>query len=983
MRLSHRPGHAPAMPAGGIGQLHDGPEKSKRCVASNQPASHPGKEMKTPPSPARLPAVCRPVALASGAGPCGAGHFFTMRTLLPLFVSFVCFAGQLGSAAPAKKTDAAAPSPWAEWVEKDFPFFSSILDARQAGAGFPTNNLTPRGLVLNLGHDLWACFDTDLLRVAAIWQGKGVSPNALAPKSYHLSGGKTPGGQFPAPQPEGKVWLANGIYPGWQVGDELSLTDPREPAPSPHEVGRGPLPEEMGRMGDVQYTSDGPVFGYTVKWGQVREWWRASLREGTPVIERHVRVSGCPQPLQLLVGDSNCEVSIGYPPDGLGYSRSDRATLSKAGSSWLVRVPARKGQALFCLTYVASGTAPTVSAGPIPWKQVEPRWPQEVTTTVKLSAAKDAYVVDHIELPHKNPWRRNVRPADIQFLQDGTGVLVTLDGDVWLARGLHDAGGTVRWRRFASGLHEPMTCAIRDGQIYVFDRNGIWRLRDTNGDGEADVHELFSNAFAQTADMREFPSQIRLAPGGEFIIAKGGQQAATLGKHNGSVLRVSADGRRATVLGYGFRQPNIGVNPRTGLVTSSDQEGQYIPTTPLHIVRDGQFYGYLAEGLQPREKYPAPIAEPLTWMPHAVNASAISQVWLHDAKLGALNDSMVQICFNKPELLRVLFNNRTAKPQAAVVSVARAFEFPPLNGSVNPADGQLYIAGFQVVGWGNSLNTLAGLGRVRYTGAPVTLPREVVPMDQGVLLRFDMPLDAKTATNPDSYSLSTWGYVRTYKYGSPQLKADGAPGVDWLAASSAYLSRDGRGVFIGVPGMKPVMQLRVGWSLATADGRKFEENAYTTPYELAKFDPRAEGFGDITVDLTPRAALAQAGGPVTIEEGQRLYQLFGCVACHSADGVDVAKVGPTWLGLFGTERPVVVNKKKANVRVDEAYVRESILDPLAKVVAGYEKGEYAMPSYAGVVNDSQIEALVLYLKSLKDAKPAAATKPVVNAEEFQ
>ena len=73
-------------------------------------------------------------------------------------------------------------------------------------------------------------------------------------------------------------------------------------------------------------------------------------------------------------------------------------------------------------------------------------------------------------------------------------------------------------------------------------------------------------------------------------------------------LRVSADGRTATVLGYGFRQPQIGVNIRTGLVTASDQQGQYIPSTPLHIVRDGQFYGFLA-GFQPKEQYPAPIAE--------------------------------------------------------------------------------------------------------------------------------------------------------------------------------------------------------------------------------------------------------------------------------------------------------------------------------------------------------------------------------------
>jgi hypothetical protein len=267
-----------------------------------------------------------------------------------------------------------------------------------------------------------------------------------------------------------------------------------------------------------------------------------------------------------------------------------------------------------------------------------------------------------------------------------------------VVRGLANGSRVARWRRFASGLHEPLTLALRDDQIYVFDRNGIWRLRDTNGDGEADVHELFSNAFAQTADTREFPSMIRLAPGGEFVIAKGGQEAATFGKHNGSVLRISADGRRATVLGYGFRQPNIGVNIHSGLITASDQQGNYIPSTPLHIVRDAQFYGFLSDK-KPREVYPAPIAEPMTWIPHAANASAMSQIWLFGANLGPLNDALVYIGFNNPELFRVLLNDRTEKPQAAVVSVTRAFDFPPLHGSVNPADGQLYITGFQILGW--------------------------------------------------------------------------------------------------------------------------------------------------------------------------------------------------------------------------------------------------------------------------------------------
>ena len=450
-----------------------------------------------------------------------------------------------------------------------------------------------------------------------------------------------------------------------------------------------------------------------------------------------------------------------------------------------VRVPPHTEPIEFAAAFAESGPAPAVAVRAIPTGVPAARWPQEVTTTRTLSTAKDAYVVDDIALPLDNPWRRNVRPGDIQFLQDGTGVTVTLDGDVWLVRGLSESSGRVRWRRFASGLHEPLTLAIRDEQVYVFDRNGIWRLRDTNGDGEADVHELFSNAFGQTADMREFPSTLRLAPGGEFVIAKGNQQATTIGKHNGNVLRISADGRRADVLGYGFRQPNIAVNVRTGLVTASDQQGNYIPSTPLHIVRDRQFYGFLSDKL-PREVYPAPIADPITWIPHAANASAMSQVWLFGARMGPLNDALVHIGFNNPEVFRVLLNERSPTLQAAVVSVTRAFDFPPLNGSVNPADGQLYLAGFQILGWGTTATRLAGLGRVRYTGAVSTVPREIVPMDTGVLLRFDAALDRAHAVNPDNYSFTSWHYKRTYQYGSPQFKADGTPGIDRLGPSHAY-----------------------------------------------------------------------------------------------------------------------------------------------------------------------------------------------------
>ena len=858
----------------------------------------------------------------------------------------------------AQGSTAASSTPW---VEPDFPFFSSVVDARKAGGGFPANNLTPRGLVVRVAPEMWAAFDVDLLRVSAIWRGKGVTPVALAPGSYNHPDRKTPGGQSLLPEPDGAVWLANGIYSGWQISERPSFDDPREPAPSPEEVGRGPLPETIGTFGAVRQVSHGVVLEYAVGGAEVREHMQEIDTKDGWTFSRQFLVAPSQRPLLLVLGMTTADVSVRV--EGAGNVSLQKASIGQpegGGPAWTVRVPPHQQPLSFVATFThgpnGASVAPRITLDAAPR-----RWPQEVTTTVTPSTSKDAYVVDDIGLPVENAWHRSVRPADIQFRQDGTGALVTLDGDVWLVRGLADGSRVARWRRFASGLHEPLTLAIRDDQIYVFDRNGIWRLRDTNGDGEADVHELFSNAFAQTADTREFPSMIRLAPGGEFVIAKGGQEAATFGKHNGSVLRISADGRRATVLGYGFRQPNIGVNIRTGLVTASDQQGNYIPSTPLHIVRDAQFYGFLSDK-KPREVYPAPIADPMTWIPHAANASAMSQIWLFGARLGPLTDGLVYIGFNNPELFRVLLNERTEKPQAAVVSVTTAFDFPPLHGSVNPTDGALYITGFQILGWGTTATRLAGLGRVRYTGAPSTVPRDIVPMEEGVLIRFDVPLDRRMATNPDNYSLATWHYKRTYQYGSPQFKADGTTGIDLLMPASVYLSTDARSVFVGVPKMAPVMQMRVGWSLATAGGMKFQDTAYFTPYELPKFSSRAEGFGDITVDLTTRAAPAKADGPVSADEGRRLYRAYGCIACHAIDDSSLTKLGPTWKGLYGSERRF--SGGVVRVTADEAYLRQSILEPAAKIVEGYERGEVGMPSYAGVLSESQIQSLILFIKSL-------------------
>ena len=907
------------------------------------------------------------------------------------FIPLVFLAVSSAAAQSPAKPGTAPVTPWGDFVEKDFPFFSSVLDCRDLGEGFPKDNLTPRGLILNVGSErgggnLWACFDTELLRLAFVWSGRGnspVMPAALATGSYHVAGQKTKDGQEDLPEPGPSVGpvLSNGVYPGWQVLQSASgkpvFRDPREPAPSPEEVGRGPLDEATGRFESVTVVDGAARLSYRVGGTRVTERLEMVNDSGSSLFVRHFDIEPHAKPLALVyaheanVDDARFLVGEGRDSSLLKVCQNQME--KDSGVFWL-KVEASPVPHSLTIQYGAfPARGFVVSKHPAVKEKSQPHWSEIVTTHGILFTKPDAHVVDTIPLPVPNPWKRNVRLADLDFLDDqGNAAGVTFDGDVWLISGLKGDLENVTWKRFASGLHEPMSLVVRKNSklevrisnldILVFDRNGIWKLVDSDNDGVCDRYEMFCNLFAQTAETREFPNSMKLGPDGALYISKGGQEGTTRGKHNGTVIKVSADGKVIEVIGYGLRQPFIGVNPLTGLVTASDQQGHYVPSTPLHEISGGRFYGHLPT-IAKKEAYPEKITEPVAWLPHSVNPSGVSQVWLQGAKMGPINDELIHIGYNRPEIFRVLLNDRFQRRQAAVTSFSRDFTFGPLNGKVNPADGQLYVIGFQV--WGTTAKDLSGLVRIRYQDKPRVLVKEVTPMDKGVLLRFNARLDATLAADATSFSAERWNYRRTADYGSPHLKLDGSSGQEWMTPSSAYLSQDGFSVFVGIPDMKAgVHQMRIGWGLKSADGLKAENTAYFTPWELAVFDSKKEGFGEISVDLTPRKTAAVAEAKPTKEEGARLYQMYGCMACHSIDGTTVGKVGPSWKGLYGSERQIANHKVKV-VKADDAYLKEAILDPAAKVVKGFEKFDTGMPIYAGALNDSQVDSLILYIKSLK------------------
>jgi cytochrome c oxidase subunit 2 len=100
-------------------------------------------------------------------------------------------------------------------------------------------------------------------------------------------------------------------------------------------------------------------------------------------------------------------------------------------------------------------------------------------------------------------------------------------------------------------------------------------------------------------------------------------------------------------------------------------------------------------------------------------------------------------------------------------------------------------------------------------------------------------------------------------------------------------------------------------------------------------------------------------------QGQKAFQDLACATCHRADAQGR---GPALDGLFGSQVSLASGQA---VTADEAYLRESILSPGAKVVAGFQP---VMPTFQGLVSEEQLLALIEYIKSLK-VRPTSQPAP--------
>ena len=719
-----------------------------------------------------------------------------------------------------------------KWYEemKIGPAWSNTFDATIKGE---KTLGAVKGILIDLGEGNHALFDTETLRVVSAYKG-----------FVHWGGTPWTGahGQLVKIQNENPYFnTASG--PGWaDAGGKLEDQRPMK--------GFGNL--EHAKFKGFFRNGTKIVLSYEVLGTPVFE----SLESTANGVTRQFQVAPHKQALSLVVADDPAGVSAngttGSSKGGLSVAIGGKGpSLSASKDRIIAKISPSDAPVAFTITYAKGGEA--TAAEPVDLSALtkggEGIWKETVTTSGNLSTdTKAPWVTDTVTLPDDNPWKANIRFAGLDFVDEDTAALCTWNGDVWTVSGLKGDWKEFKWRRFASGLFEPLGLKVVNGIIHVHGRDQITKLHDLNKDGEADRYEAFFREEAVSPNFHEFAFELQTDKQGNFYTCKaspvkgGGRGFDEIFPHHGTVLKISPDGTKYTILATGLRAPGgLGVGPN-GEITTGENEGSWQPRCKINYFTPKQAPVFL--GTEPsKHDVKKPFHEPLCYLPMEVDNSGASQVWVPEGvDFGVKAGEMLHLSYGQSSIYRVLPAPVDETMQGGVVKLPVSLGSSAMRARFHK-DGSLYVCGLR--GWQTNAAAESAFQRVRRNAeVPVGVPDKVEFTRTGVRIHFEGSLDPELAADPESYSAERWNYVRGPQYGSGEFSVDKPDRDaekaalekesqshkvhDKITIKAARLSKDGHTVELDLAGHKPSMQLKVSWDLETTDGEVLEGDYYGT-----------------------------------------------------------------------------------------------------------------------------------------------------------
>ena len=784
----------------------------------------------------------------------------------PSFVKPVASGLMLACVASTGYGGDAKPTPL--WAQMDYgPYLSASIISDPAGkfnngdGHWSGTDVTPRGFAIKLS-DAWnsgIVFDADTMRMSAGWVDGSLKLQGLISDGSHGTSpvlGKAP--LFQTPQ-----------GPGWSDKDG-TFKDPRPdiiaPLPPP-----GPLPHAWAKYKGLYRHGDQIVLSYTVGACAVLESPELEIKDDHKLIVRSFSLGASKQPLGLMIAAVKAAGGSEVTPIVGDVATIGELTIvvhgAPAGSKLEttgdgqchLRIPALAAPANFkvfisgggagakdSVAAIAKASAKAVDLATLT-KGGPSKWGAPLETTGTLGGDAEPYVIDAIGVPYDNPSKSWMRTAGFDFFKDGTTAAVsTWSGDVWIVSGIDDKLDHVKWKRFATGLHQPLGLKIVDDVVYTVGHDQITRLIDLDKDGEADFYECFNNDWELTTAFHAFAFDLHTDAAGNFYFAfgspvhAGGGGFQKITNSHGTLFKVSKDGSKIEPYATGLRAPNgMSVSP-TGQVTVGDNEGSWVPTSPLHWVKPGMFLGVPDSAHGAKVEQP----KPLLWLSHngSIDNSCGGQAWVTGDKWGPFNGMLLHESYGQSSLFLVMKEEINGQVQGGAVKFPLRFTSSTMRARFNARDGQLYVVGLR--GWQTNAVKDGGFDRVRYTGKPVHMPIELHATTKGVQITYTCALDAADANDTQNYTVETWNYKWTSNYGSPEVSTladDGQakkPGDkkgshDTLVVKSAKLQADGKTIFLEIPDLKPVMGMKIKAKIKAADGIAVASEIFNTIHNLA------------------------------------------------------------------------------------------------------------------------------------------------------
>ncbi|GAB4120793.1 MAG: hypothetical protein Fur0036_05980 [Fimbriimonadaceae bacterium] len=408
------------------------------------------------------------------------------------------------------------------------------------------------------------------------------------------------------------------------------------------------------------------------------------------------------------------------------------------------------------------------------------------------------------------------RPAvgGMVFLPDGRLAVCTWDerGAVYLLSGL-DKPGRAKAHLYAEGLGEPLGIAYWKGDLYVTQKGEITRLRDTNGDDRADAYDVVASGWGVSPNYHEFTFNLLPFQGSFYISSsvplrgghtnytpsqKPGEPAYSTPEGPGNLYKIDPATGQWEAVARGLRTPNgmnLGVD---GQMFVADNQGSWLPASPLYHIRPGARY------LHQEQPYgDADESSVAVWFPHGeIGNSPAQMILIPD---GPYRGQMLIGDVTHGGLKRLQLEKVNGHYQGAVYRHSQGLE-AGINRLVWGPDGALYAGGIGSNGNWNHLGHKFGLERLRPTGKVPFEMLEVGVRQGGFQVQFTHPLAPGMEDLLGKIKAKSWRYEATIAYGGPKVDEKNRP------ITQTRLSPDRRTLWLDIEGLQAgtVVYLHLG-----------------------------------------------------------------------------------------------------------------------------------------------------------------------------